>query len=525
MQRIIITTFHILLISTCIFAQLNPFTTTKNNNWYNKDLQNDKVIGTSVDKTYELILPKLIVKDTIVVAVIDVGVDINHEDLKGKIWVNKNEIENNGIDDDGNGYIDDIHGWNFLGNKLGQNIHLENYEYTRIVREYKDDSAYNEAKKLLDFNLNRRKSDSLFFADFEVNYQKVKSLIFEKTGVQVSKYEDFKKIDPIYNQSIYYEKKWLVPRFKKGFSEEILHADKKSNLRYLNYHLNTEFNPRKIINDDVNNLEDRDYGNNDVKGPNSSHGTSVSGIIAANRNNTIGINGITSNVKIMPIRVVPNGDERDKDIALAIIYAVDNGARIINMSFGKEFSPNKTFVDEAVLYAERHNVLLIHASGNEGKDLDKLKNYPTGYLLNGRYAENWLNVGATGMRINKFLPADFSNYGKNNVDIFAPGKGIVSLDTANSYSVNSGTSLAAPVVTGISALLLSYFPQLTPKELIKILFDGSYKIKDSKVVYAPNRSSNKIIKTKFQSLSKSGGIINAYNSFLIAIERNKTYIP
>jgi subtilisin family serine protease len=221
----------------------------------------------------------------------------------------------------------------------------------------------------------------------------------------------------------------------------------------------------------------------------------------------------------MPLRVVPEGDERDKDIALAIIYAVDNGARIINMSFGKQISPNKSFVDDALKYAEIHNVLVIHASGNDGLNIDKSESYPSGKFLNGYIASNWMNVGASNMHADKYLPAKFSNYGQKSVDIFAPGRGIVSLNPSNLYSMHSGTSVATPVVTGVAALLLSYFPELTPQELISILLEGSYKVQKPKKVIIPNLSDASVTKAKFNTLSKSGGIVNAYNAFIIATQR------
>jgi len=521
----IILTLEFFLFTLILQAQSNSLLTSINKNWYNKDLIENKLIGTSVDKSYKTILPNLQIKDTVVVAVIDVGVDINHEDLKGKIWINKNEIENNGIDDDNNGYIDDIHGWNFLGNSSGQNILHENYEFTRIVRENKNDSNYVKAKKIYDLNLKIKKEDSVIYHTFYENCKKVKTFIYEKTGVKVNSYKDLISIDLEANPSIYNARKWLISKYKNGYTEDDLSNRIKNTAEHLNYHLNINYDPRNIINDDINNLNDHNYGNNDVKGPHSFHGTGVAGIIAANRNNNIGIDGIASNVKIMSLRIVPDGDERDKDIALAIIYAVDNGAKVINMSFGKSFSPNKSFVDSAVTYAEKHNVLLVHASGNDGINLDKFENYPSGYLLEGRYAENWISVGANEMRISKYLPADFSNYGKNNVDIFAPGKAIVSLDTSNTYSINSGTSFAAPVVSGIAALILSYYPDLKPNELKDILLKGAFKTKKSLKVYLPNRSSDENKKTYFDTLSKCGGIVNAYNSFLILMEKENKTLP
>jgi subtilisin family serine protease len=491
----------------------------ENQNWFNKDFESDNILGASVDKTYESLLPQLKVKDTIVVAVIDGGVDIKHEELAGKIWINKKEIPNNGIDDDGNGYVDDVNGWNFIGSKSGENIHFENIEATRVMREHQNDSTYLKAKRLYDTELSKSKNDSINIARFEANYQKAILIIKSNTGIVVKQAEDLNKITIYPNQSVKNAKLYLQSKYEKGFSEKDFNDMKEHNKESLKYFLNPNYNPRSLVGDNPGNINDRNYGNNDVTGPRPEHGTSVAGIIAANRNNSIGINGIASSVKIMPLRVVPEGDERDKDIALAIIYAVDNGARIINMSFGKQISPNKSFVDDALKYAEIHNVLVIHASGNDGLNIDKSESYPSGKFLNGYIASNWMNVGASNMHADKYLPAKFSNYGQKSVDIFAPGRGIVSLNPSNLYSMHSGTSVATPVVTGVAALLLSYFPELTPQELISILLEGSYKVQKPKKVIIPNLSDASVTKAKFNTLSKSGGIVNAYNAFIIATQR------
>ena len=286
-----------------------------------------------------------------------------------------------------------------------------------------------------------------------------------------------------------------------------------SNAIYLNYYLNKDFNARTVVGDDPSTMDNKYYGNNDVKGPRSDHGTSVAGVIAAQRNNEIGINGIASNVKIMTLRSTPDGDERDKDVALAIIYAVDNGADIINMSFSKDLSPQKEFVDSAVRYAEKHGVLLVHGAGNKGLDLDLNESFPSDIYLDRTEPTNWLNVGATHIYLDKELCGVFSNYGMKHVDIFAPGVDVVSLDSSNTYIETSGTSIAAPILTGIAALILSYYPDLEPADLITILMESSHKVTKPKKVLIPNLSEPKRKKVKFSTLSKSGGIVNAYNAF------------
>ena len=491
----------------------------KNINWYNLDLQENKVLGTSVDLLYDSVLVNLKVKDTIVVAVIDGGVDIEHSDLAGKIWTNTDEIPGNQIDDDQNGYIDDIHGWNYIGNNDGKNIRYENYEYTRVIKT--EQGTLNDirvAEELYNKELRKRLQDSIDIERFKNVYSEAKAIILKQTGIDVKSKNDLAKVN-VTNVHAENARNLLNNVYANGFSEEILEELETDNKEYLNYFLNKEFDPRKIVGDDPLDINDKDYGNSDVKGPRSDHGTSVAGVIAAVRNNNLGINGIAGPVKIMPLRVVPRGDERDKDIALAIRYAVDNGARIINMSFGKRVSPQKAWVDSAVRYAMKHDVLMVHAAGNYGVNIDETGTFPSDRFLDGNEAENWLNIGASNKYLKKDLPGKFSNYGKKHVDVFAPGIDIVSLDSNNTYSMNDGTSLAAPVVTGIAALILSYYPDITPPEMIDILLEGSFKISKPRKVYQPNLLSTKKKKIKSSDLSKSGGVINAYNSFLIATER------
>lgn len=492
----------------------------QNLNWFDKDYDADKISGASVNKTYETLLKDLQAKDTIVVAVIDGGVDIYHDEFQGRIWVNKKEVPGNNKDDDGNGYIDDVNGWNFLGNSSGVNVNYENYEYTRILKEKNSSNpSYTLAKELYDKEMKDRQSESDDLNKFESIYNKCISIIQENCKVDVKGPEDLQKV-VVTTPQVSSAKNFLQSIYSKGITEKELKAQISRNDEFFKYYLNLNYNPREIVGDDPKKLEDKNYGNNDVKGPWPDHGTGVAGIIAANRTNGKGIMGIATQVKIMALRVVPNGDERDKDIALAIMYAVDNGARVINMSFGKKFSPNKEFVDGAARYAEKHNVLIIHAAGNDAADLDVREDYPSRRFKDGTSATNWLTVGASSMLRKKDMPASFSNYGKKEVDLFAPGVDMISLDTNNTYSMHDGTSIAAPVVTGVAALLLSYFPQLTPQEVISILMEGSNKVTKPKKMYKPGEEGKKV-KARFSELSTSGGIVNAYGSFLIAIAKYK----
>lgn len=488
--------------------------------WYNKDYQSTEILGTSVDKAYGYMKENSKESKEVIVAVIDSGVDIDHEDLQGKIWVNGDELPDNGIDDDGNGYIDDVHGWNFIGNSTGENIHYENLEYTRIVRE---NDAENQdliaAKKLHDSEQAKRIQEKENIESFVKTYSKSKSIIKSKTGVSVSSAENLKFIYSS-DQQVIRAKNFLQERYAMGFTEEGLENLISSNDEYLNYLLNVDFDARTLIGDNPYDITDKFYGNPDVKGPRPDHGTSVAGIIAANRDNGIGINGIASNVKIMCLRSTPRGDERDKDVALAVYYAVNNGADIINMSFGKEFSPQKKFVDDAVKYAEERGVLIVHAAGNSGENVDETASFPSDRYLDKSEPTNWISVGASTMKLDKKVAAFFSNYGQNHVDVFAPGVSIVSTDSSSTYSKNDGTSLSAPVVAGVAALVLSCYPELEPDQLIDVLLKSSFKFTKPKKVLQPSVTAKKRKKIKFLELSKSGGIVNAYDALVEAEKRN-----
>ena len=277
------------------------------------------------------------------------------------------------------------------------------------------------------------------------------------------------------------------------------------------YQLNLGFDPRGIVGDDYSNVHEKYYGNNHVDGPEADHGTHVGGIVGAVYNNGIGMNGIARNVQLMIIRCVPNGDERDKDVANAIRYAVDNGARVINMSFGKSFSPQKAAVDAAAQYAAEKNVLLVHAAGNDGKNIDKAANFPTDIYETKKKCPTWLEVGASDQYVNS-LPASFSNYGKKNVDVFAPGVDIYSTVPGNKYQNNSGTSMAAPVASGVAATLMSYYPELTAKDVKAIMMKSAVKYIKTNVPMPGN--PDKMV--PFKSLSVTGGVINLYYALQLA---------
>ena len=501
-------------------------------NWYNLDPATDNIQGAAVDRTYNEILLTRVPRKKIVVAVIDGGVDIHHSDLSEKIWKNEDEIPDNHLDDDHNGYIDDLYGWNFLGNPAGENVHYENYEYVRIYKKY--DSLYRDINSIHElppagqndfkyYLASRRKyQEELKKAEEEKEYIDFFENAFDEAAVTVKTYlgKDTlsrSDLDTLVtgNDSVQNAVTILTYFYSNDLTPEAIRDYRKHNDDLLNKKLNPEMNYRAILSDDPADILDTDYGNNDVAGPAPEHGTFVSGIIAAARNNGEGINGIADNTEIMVLRAVPDGDEYDKDIALAIRYAVDNGANIINMSFGKSFSPDKKFVDEALRYAEKNNVLVVHSAGNDASNIDKTVQYPSRAFIDGTVAPNFITVGATAENRDDFFVADFSNYGRKNVDLFAPGVDMVSLYPENKYNSGSGTSFSGPVVSGVAALVWSYYPELKASEIKDILLQSVTRYEKLKVHY-PTDEGKKNKMVKFKRLSLSGGTVNAYNAMLLA---------
>ncbi len=503
-------------------------------NWFNL-APSDGVPGVSAEKAYEELLQNRRGKE-VVVAVLDSGVDYEHEDLDDVMWVNEDEIPGNGIDDDNNGYVDDIHGWNFLGNKQGENIAHDNLEVTRLYKKYK---AMFEGKEVSDLS----KKEKALYAKYE-EYEEVietkrKELEefvglynalseamnkldeqLEEEKVSLKDLEEVESDDPMMGYAVQVARKMMTD---EGQTFERVVRDLNDGAKYFNsqynYHYNTEFDPRPLINDNFQDPYDRDYGNNDVRGPDAEHGTHVAGIIAAERDNGAGMDGVAKNVRIMSVRTVPDGDERDKDVAAAIVYAVDNGASIINMSFGKGASPRKEVVDKAVRYAKKNDVLIVHAAGNDGKEISTDNNFPTDKyekrpflnLFGPKYAENWIEVGALNWQKGENLAAPFSNYSQDHVDLFAPGMAIYSTIPFDEYEDNQGTSMAAPVVSGVAALLRSYFPDLTAEQVKSILLQTARKQKIE--VIKPGTEEEVV---PFTSLSVTGGVVNAYEAVKLA---------
>lgn len=504
--------------------------------WSHMDLQTDSIPGMSIAKAYQFLEGKKGVP--VIVAVADSGIDVEHEDLKDVAWVNPKEVANNNKDDDNNGYVDDVHGWNFLGNKEGKIVNADQLELTRIVKKGMDKFGDKKASEIADadkaefqeflklkekytqsvaahkqelFNLEQTETR---ITQIEQNFKDVKEFL----GKEDFTIEDLKSAKP--------ESAQLAAKIadvsnmlSRGMSEKGLLDYKMQLLDYkkgkdASKSYDLDFNARQTLGDDLYDINDKFYGNNNVIGSKDleSHGTHVAGIVAASRNNNKGVNGVASNVKIMAVRVVPDGDEHDKDIALGIRYAVDNGAKIINTSFGKAYSPNKQWVYDAIKYAESKDVLIVNAAGNDGKNIDIEKTYPNDSKdLVNEIADNVLTIGAMSLHYDENLPAIFSNYGKMNVDVFAPGVDIYATFPKNEYQAISGTSMAAPSSAGVAALVRSYYPQLSASQVKHILMNSGLKVNFD--VIKPGTKDEKV---PFSDLSVSGRVVNAYNALIMA---------
>jgi cell wall-associated protease len=482
-------------------------TETQLQRWSHLDLTSDTIPGMSVDRAYEFLKGKTAGK--IIVGVIDSGVDIEHEDLRGAIWTNTREIAGNGIDDDNNGYVDDIHGWNFLGDATKENLEMTRIlkgaddgsaEYQRAKADY--DKKYREAmgqKQQVDFIWNAHQFISKRLGKESYTAEEVRALEVsdaEGTRSKMIMMQVSGQAGPDFVEEI------------KGFKDHVYDM--------LNYNLNKEFEGRKIVGDNPNDINDRKYGNNNVIGPDKDealHGTHVAGIIAQRRANGLGGDGVAQVAEIMALRAVPNGDEYDKDIALAIRYAVDNGAKVINGSFGKSFSMQKHWVIDAIKYAASKDVLIVHAAGNDGLDLDKSenRNYPNDSEDNKtEFADNFLQIGALAPSFDENMVASFSNYGTFNVDIFAPGAQIYATVPGNKYKMEQGTSMASPNAAGVAALIRAYYPSLSAAQVKKILMESGTPI-SKEVVLGETQE-----RRTFSKAAASGRIVNAYNALVMA---------
>jgi cell wall-associated protease len=506
-----ILTLSLALFSVGVMNFIYGQKTEEVKNWYNGPTP-----GMNTEKAYSTLKKQQ--STTVIVAVIDSGIDIEHKDLQGKIWTNEDEIPNNGIDDDKNGYIDDVHGWNFLGNPNGENQDFARLEKTRICAElhakFKDKaesditaaekSDYTKYKQLLkDIEAERKENLGALeqYTQLQQAFPAMKAQLIEKLGPNFTE-KDVDAWKPESPKEL--QLKQLAKYIASGqLSEEAIKEGVDHLNGSANYQLNLDYNDRQFIGDNPDDFNDVHYGNSDVEGPDALHGTHVGGIIGSTRHNELGGDGVAENVRLMSLRAVPNGDEQDKDVALAIRYAVDNGASVINMSFGKAYSKHQKEVYDAMAYADSKGVLLVHAAGNDGVNLDENPNFPTNeYSFQSKPLDMYLCVGAS-TRDKKNLAANFSNYSTRQVNIFAPGFEIYNTVPQSDYKILQGTSMAAPMVSGVAALLKSYFPSLTMKEIKDIMLASAKQYKGT-MIPAPGTGAS----VDFGTLSSTGGVID-----------------
>lgn len=542
--RLTLLTIFTSLVSSIAFAQKEV-----PRGWHLMDLKDSGYYGISLDKAYQFVASKNLKSTPVIVAVIDSGIDTTHEDLRPILWHNPKEIPGNGIDDDGNGYVDDVYGWNFLGGRDGRNVEKDSYEAARVYHSLKSkwEGKTIEVKKLSpadakEYAMWQRSKEEILggklsptdlpelkgsleqlrFADSII--QLGDAAIRKQLGKEEYSCKDLAAFTTT-NDLAKRMKMIMTSVCKENNSEEITNTalledlegqmgEIESNIMKIESINTPPVDYRNsIVKDNYNDLNDRFYGNNNVYVSKNSamHGTHVAGLIAAVRNNGLGMNGVADNVRIMMLRVVPDGDEHDKDIALAIRYAVDNGARVINMSFGKSYSPEMKWVHEATKYAESKGVLLVQAAGNNAEDIDTTYNFPTSTYEDGKMGSNWITVGASGDPSAGGLTAVFSNYGKKKVDVFAPGVKMYStVPGGNTYQNLQGTSMASPVVAGLAALIMEYFPKLSAQQVKAVIEKSAQK----PAVKAKDPGTGE--PAALSELSRSGGIINAYEAIKLA---------
>jgi len=523
----------ILLVSLNAYAQTAPKSEPDPpKNWHTLDLKTDGYFGISLKQAYEFLKGKK--SSTVVVGIIDSGIDTLQKDLQGVLWVNAKEIAGNGKDDDHNGYVDDIHGWNFLGGPGGKcdfsETQEEVREYNKLKGKYftqtettagnkKEYAYWLRVKTAYDSTISKAGNEISQISPFMTAMVETSGIV--KRVLHLKADQTFTKSDienlKATNDTLQEVKNlWTL-----AFSDEVANSTNVKVLKETGEYmtrLNNTVNPdlearKRIVGDDPDVLKDKPYGNNQLKFSDASHGTGVAGLVGAIRNNGYGIDGVADNVRLMAIKAVPIGDEYDKDEANAIHYAVDNGAKIINMSFGKRISPHKEWVDEAFKYAAAHDVLLVQASGNDNEDMDLNPEYPNDTFADGSAtdADNVINVGASGMKPDENLASTFSNYGKKNVDLFAPGVKITSIDMDEETQTDDGTSFSAPIVTGIAALILEYYPDLSARQIKQAIMESATPLTGTMVLKPGTKD-----KVDFTTLCKTGGIVNAYRALEIA---------
>lgn len=494
-------------------------------NWQLLDDSADHYPGISLFRAQRELLAGKSPKASVIVAVIDGGVDTAHAALRTRLWTNSKEIAGNGKDDDHDGHIDDVHGWNFIGGADGKDVNYDTFELTRMYARCAGtpqtmteqamplpdstkcsaiSTAYEKQKTQINSTLGQVRQISVVLSRALPILKAAAGTDSLTPAVVAAIHDTTAQVRLSREVYLQLQREGITPQ---GVADAVTEYGVQSQ-----YGLDPAFDPRTIVGDNYADVSQSNYGNADVTGPDAKHGTHVSGIIAAVQQDSVGMQGIASAALIMPVRAIPDGDERDKDVANAIRYAVDHGARVINMSFGKPYSPFKSAVDAAVKYADAHNVLMVLAAGNDGASLDTASNFPTPYYDGGGRAADWIEVGASSWRGGDTVAVGFSNYSHTKVDVFAPGEDILSSVQGGGYERLSGTSMAAPVVSGLAALIMSYYPDLTTVQVRQIILDSAKRYDRASLIPGDRSGAT----APFASMSVTGGIVNAYNALRMA---------
>jgi cell wall-associated protease len=524
----------VLLFSFTLSAQvITPAPADPPKNWHTLDLKTDSYYGISLNSAYQFVKGKK--SKTVVIATIDSGIDTAQKDLQGILWVNPKEIPGNGIDDDHDGYVDDVHGWNFLGGPGGKCDFTETTEevreYNRLKTKYAGvatATAGNEKEFAYWLTVKATYDETIAKSGTELpQVQQFMNVLMSTSGYikkalklnadATFRMADLKNVNSTSDTLTQSKTIWNSVFQEEGPASDNgkIIKDLSEYMAKINNDVNPDLNARKnIVGDNPDVQDGKPYGNNILKFADASHGTGVAGLIGAKRDNGYGINGVADNVRIMAIKAVPNGDEYDKDVANAIHFAVDHGAKVINMSFGKKISPHKAWVDEAFKYAAAKDVLLVQAAGNDNQDVDAKPQFPNDTFLDGSStdADNVVVVGASAALLDENLAATFTNYGKNNVDIFAPGVKVTSIDMDAEFNTEDGTSFSSPITAGIAALILEYYPDLSARQLKQVILASATPLNGT-MVFKPGSKTEKV---DFASLSKTGGIVNAYKAIMLA---------
>ena len=504
--------------------------------WHFLSPENDHTAGIGLYEAYRLLRFKK--PQPITVAVIDCPVDYTHTDLSSVMWKNPKEIPDNQKDEDKNWFRDDVRGWYFNCSKDGIPVAIDQPEATQVYQQFsrqfegrdekslkpeekRDWQTYQKAKSIFMKEQNKANYLKIFYSDSARLFSTLNDFLLQsEKPVTATQIDSWKTSDPNYANAVksvlkesMLNRGYTLDRFIRNLKTEFSMRKKQSERLWI-CDYNPECYPRAPIMDHPENPNEKMYGCGFLKNPDSEengHGTHCAGIIAGKRENGQGIDGIASQAKIMSLSVVPSeGDERDKDVANAIRYAADKGAKIISMSFAKRLSPHKKTVDDAVKYAESKGCLLFHASGNNHLDRDTAVFYPNPQYQGGGRASNWIEVGNNTAPLDENLAAPSSNYGKKTVDLFAPGTDILSTYPGNMYETMTGTSMACPVAAGVAAMIWSYFPKFSAGEIRKILLESVYK-PDVKVLKPGTQEM-----VPFSSLTVSGGIVNARQAAVMA---------